>query len=272
MRAGGSIHHRTPAGSTTGEAGLSRIFSLHRVLVSRNIAAKYEDTLIGAAWTIVVPLIMAGVLIFLVQSLMGSSMRRFSSNIYIGVLVYGWFRSAVSQGTRSVVGNRQLARRPGVPPEVLPLVPVTNSFIDFALSMPVLAAVLYIGGSVLDFSILAVPYLLVCQYATSVGLAYLASAWHVLFRDVGHAVELMLTLGFFLTPIFYEVGQAPERYQWIFSLNPLVPLLDGYRTVLIEGAWPPIHTILTAGLTGTVLSIAGVVIFKSTIPKHIGEL
>lgn len=251
---------------------LKRMVSLHNVLVSRNIKARYEDTLLGLVWTMIGPLLIAAVLVFLLQDLMGGSIRRFSSYLYIGVLVYSCFRGALSQATRSVVGNRLLAQRPGFPPEVLPVVPVTTNFLDFLFSFPILAVVLFIGGSGADISLLAMLYLLACQYLTCIGLACIASAWHVLFRDVGHVIDLLLTLGFFLTPIFYDISQVPEKYQSVLWLNPIVPLLEGYRTVLIEGVWPPFDIVLTTGLTGIALAIIGIQVFRSVVPGHIEEI
>lgn len=246
-----------------------RILALHHVLVSRNIRSRYQETVLGLAWTLISPLIMAGVLIFLVQNVMGSDSRRFSSYIYIGVLVFGWFRGALSQATRSAVNNRTLARRPGFPPEVLPLIPVTNNLVDFLLSMPVLATILIIGGSDINASILLLPFLIACQYLITAGLAYITAIGHVLFRDVGHVVDLLLTVGFFLTPIFYEITQAPERYRWIFWLNPLVPLLEGYRSILIHAESPSAGILFGSAIGGVIAIIIGVCVFRRAMPKYV---
>jgi lipopolysaccharide transport system permease protein len=247
----------------------NRILAVHHVLVSRNIKSRYQETVLGLAWTLIGPLIMAGVLIFVVQHMMENRSSRFSTYVYSGVLVFGWFRGALSQATRSVVNNRMLARRPGFPPEVLPLVPVTNNLIDFLLSTPVLAVILVIGGSTFSSSFLLLPVLVVCQYLITAGLAYLFATGHMLFRDTGHVVELLLTLGFFLTPIFYEITQTPEQYRWIFWLNPLVPLLEAYRSILIHGEWPQTSVLITICVTAIVAIFAGARIFRATAPKYV---
>ncbi len=251
---------------------LRRIAELHNVLFYRNLQSRYQDTVLGLAWTLVNPLLFAGVLIFVVQYVLELNTRRFSSFVYIGVLAYTWFRGALAQATRSVVADRVLARRPGFPPLVLPLVPVTTNLLDFVLSIPILVLVLYVGGSQISWALLMVPVVIAIQFLITLGLAYLTASAHMAFRDVGHLVELALTLGFFLTPIFYETSQAPESLAPIFWINPMVPLLDGYRDTLIYGRWPSFAHLGVTAIFGLLFSIVGFHLFRRTCRKFIEDI
>ena len=260
------------SGPSASEKKLRRIAALHNVLVYRNLQSRYQDTVLGLAWTLVNPLLFAGVLIFLVQFVLEVNTFRFSSFVYIGVLAYAWFRGALSQATQAVLADRMLARRPGFPPFVLPLVPVTTNLLDFILSIPILVLVLYIGGSQISWALLMIPVIIAVQFLITLGLAYLLASAHMAFRDVGHLVELVLTLGFFLTPIFYEISQVPESMAPIFWINPLVPLLDAYRDTLIYGRWPSFTNLGIAAISGLLLSIVGFQLFRRTCRKYIEDI
>ena len=259
-------------GSSKVAVQLRRIAALHNVLVYRDLQSRYQDTVLGLAWTLVNPLLFAGVLIFLVQFVLELNIGRFSSFVYIGILAYGWFRGALSQATRAVVSSRTLARRPGFPPLVLPLVPVTTNLLDFVLSIPILVLVLYIGGSQISWALLMVPVVIAIQFLITLGLAYVAASAHMAFRDVGHLVDLALTLGFFLTPIFYEMSQVPARLAPVFWINPLVPLLDGYRETLIYGRWPSFAHLGVAAICGILIAIVGFQLFRKTCRKYIEDI
>ncbi|MGI9263383.1 MAG: ABC transporter permease [Gammaproteobacteria bacterium] len=250
---------------------LGRLASLHQILIFRNLKATYQDTWLGYAWTLVTPLIYAGILVFLFEQVLEIKMRRFSSYLLIGILAYRWFQSALSQGARSITSNRVLARRPGFDVAVLPIVPVTSNLLDFLLSLPILAIVLAIGGSELSSALLAIPILLLVQYILTLGFAYLLSAANLIFRDTSHVADLALTAGFFLTPIFYDIENVPESIRPLFYLNPLVPLMDGYRSALIDGQWPDVVPLLVVGIASLVVLVVGIKMFGKVIHKHIEE-
>jgi lipopolysaccharide transport system permease protein len=261
-----------PAKAVAAGSPFRRLVELHTVLVLKGIRSRYQATVLGLAWTLVNPLLFAGVLIFLLQNVLEMNTRRFSSYVYIGVLTYGWFRGAVSQATRAVISSRMLARRPGFPPAVLPLVPVTANLFDFILSIPVLIVVLSIGGSEFSWPLIVFPIFVLNQFLITVGLSYLAAAGHLMFRDIGQVIDLLLTFGFFLTPIFYSMSQIPENLKPYFWLNPLVPLLDGYRTILIDGNWPSVQLLLGTTLFGVVICGLGWYVFRAASTRYIEDV
>ena len=249
----------------------ARLISLHQILIFRNLKSSYQDTWLGYAWTLVTPLIYAGILVFLFEQVLEINIRRFSSYLLIGILSYRWFQSALAQSARSITANRALARRPGFEVAVLPVVPVTSNLLDFLLSLPILAIVLAIGGSEMSSALLVIPVLLVIQYVLTLGFAYLLAAANLIFRDTSHVADLALTAGFFLTPIFYDIESVPEGIRTLFYLNPLVPLLEGYRSALIEGVWPDVLPLAVLGLTSLGVLSVGVRVFGNMIRKHVEE-
>ncbi len=250
---------------------LRRLFALHQVLIFRNLKASYQNTWLGYAWTLVTPLLYAGILVFLFEQVLQVQIRRFSSYLLVGILCYRWFQSALSQGARSVTSNRVLAKRPGFATEVLPVVPVTGNLLDFLLSIPILALVLAIGGSELSSAVFAIPILLAIQYVLTLGFSYFLAGINLVFRDTAHILDLALTAGFFLTPIFYSIDSVPEHLRFIFYLNPLVPLLDGYRDVLIEGRWPDLAGLAAVAIVSVILLTFGFRNYRRLLGRHIEE-
>ena len=122
------------------------------------------------------------------------------------MLVYTWFQSSLVGAASVAFGNRDLVRRPQFRMGVLPLIPVMSNLVHFLLSLPILGIILLLGGSQPSVALLALPLVLIVQFLFTAGLAYLAAAASVFFRDIGHLLEVILSAFFFVTPIFYEVS------------------------------------------------------------------
>lgn len=251
---------------------LRHLADLHVALILRDLKSRYRDTWLGLAWTLVNPLLYAGVLVFLVQEVLEIRMPRFSSFVLVGVLAYAWFRGALSQGTRSLTGARELVRRPGFRAEVLPTVAVSSNLINFLLALPIMAIVLALGGTPLSANLLWLPFVLAVQYLFVLAACYLLGALNVVFRDTGQLVDLALGVGFFLTPIFYERRSLPAELEWIYDFNPMVPLLDAYREILIHARPPDVGPLLWLAAIGLVLLPAGYRAYRRAAARYVEEL
>lgn len=243
-----------------------------RELVVRDIKIRYSVTALGFAWTLAKPLFFTGVFVFLFQYVLELDVRRFSGFVLTGILIYGWFQSSISQAANVVVNNRDLVRQPNFPMAILPVVPVATNLIDFLVMMPVLALVVAIGGSQLRSELLVLPLVIVVQFLLTLGLAYLVAATNVVFRDMGHVVDLFLRLFFFLTPIFYDQTAVPQSYRIIFLLNPLVPLLDAHRAAFIGGNLPSWTSLASIGLLSLALTYLGRKVFIGISYRFVEEL
>ncbi len=113
-----------------------------------------------------------------------------------------------------------------------------SNLVNFAMALPVLLAVTAIESGSTGASLVALPAVAACQFVLVLGLAYLVAAINVTFRDMQHIAPILLQLGFFASPIFYDLAVLPEAGQRILALNPMVPILEGYRAILIDGTWP----------------------------------
>jgi lipopolysaccharide transport system permease protein len=210
---------------------------------------------------------------FLFHSGLGRDLPNFPTYLFIGVLVWGWFQSSVSVGSDSITSSPELIRRPGFPAIILPVVTVATTLVDFIIAIPVLLAFLIFGGSRLMPTLLLLPIILIIQFLLTLGVVYVVATFQVTFRDTRHIVAVLLRLGFFLTPIFYDPAKMiPERYLWLYRFNPIVHLLEAYRAVILYGDLPSLESLLMlCGLIAILLPL-GFKLFTNAKYRFLEEL
>jgi lipopolysaccharide transport system permease protein len=232
----------------------------------------YKRSVLGIAWTLISPLLQLLVFIFVFQLVLKIEIPQYASYVFTGLLVWNWFQNSLFQATGSIISSRPLIRQPGFPISMLPIVVVTTGLIHFVLALPVLVVFLLIDGAPLTPLILALPLIQVIQFALTVTLAYFLAALNVTFRDTQHTLGVLLQFWFYLTPIFYELTNIPERFWAIYSLNPMVHLVTCYRQILVWGVQPDWWALaIIAGLTAMVLPV-GYRVFKHQSLRFVEEI
>lgn len=227
------------------------LYDLLRELVSRDLKLRYKRSVLGIVWSLINPLALLLVLYFIFDLVLPLDISNYPSFLFIGLLVWTWFQSALFSATTTIVDSPDLIKRPGFPVAVLPIVTVITHLIHFLLALPILFAFLLISGISLSMALLLLPGIMALQFLLTLGISYFLAAIHVSFRDTQYLLGIILLLGFYLSPIFYQTSLIPETYQWLYRLNPMVSLLEAYRTVLIEGSLPtatPLIAILAASI------------------------
>lgn len=245
---------------------------LLRELVVRDIKVKYKRSLLGMAWSLLSPLLQLGVFYFLFQVVLSLHVPRYSAYMLSGLLVWNWFQTSIMQAATTITSNRDLIRLHGFPSAVLPVVAVTTNMIHFLIAIPVLAAFLFLGGSSPGASLLTVPMVIAVQYLFTLGLAYLIATVNTMFRDTQHLLDLLLRMYMFLNPIFYTIDHVPTKYQDVYRLNPMVPLLEAYRAVLMKGVQPDWMGLTSVALLGGILLVIGQLTFRHFSARFVDEL
>jgi len=242
------------------------------VLVSRELKLLYKRSLLGIAWTLINPLLQLAVFSFVFRGVLQVNIPHYASYAFSGLLIWSWTQNSLVQATGLITGNRALIRQPGFPIAILPIVTVTTGLIHLLLALPVLLIFLAWEGVPLHPVVLLLPVLLAIQFCLTVSLAYPLAAMNVTFRDTQHTVAVILQLMAYLLPIFYALEQVPESFRSIYTLNPMVPLLDAYRKILVLGAMPAWEGILLLGALAAVLLPIGYRIFKRQSDRFVEEL
>ncbi len=233
---------------------LSYLWDLLRSLVDRNLKLMYKRSALGIAWTLISPLLQLMVFVFVFQNFLKVDIPQYSSYVFTGLLVWNWFQDSLFQATSSIIDSRPLIRQPGFPTAILPIVVVTTGLIHFVLALPILIVFLLIDGVQFTPYLLVLPLLNIIQFALTLTCAYFLAAINVTFRDAQHTLGVVLQFLFYLSPIFYEIGNIPNQYWYFYGLNPMVHILTCYRQILMWGTSPD-WTALAIVTVLTVLSL-----------------
>jgi lipopolysaccharide transport system permease protein len=245
---------------------------LLRELVVRDMKLRYKRTVLGVAWSLLNPLAQLAIFSFVFTKVVPLDMPNYPSFVFCGLLAWSWFQSSLSLATGAITDNRELIRRPGFSAAILPAVRVTSDLIHFLLELPILLLFLVLSGSQLSSALLALPLVIVLQFALTLGLAYLVAACHVTFRDTQYLLSVCLLLLFYLTPVFYDGSAVPAHYQPFYRLNPMVHLIEGYRAILLQEALPGHLSLLGLGALAGGLSWLGYSIFVRASHRFVEEL
>ncbi|MCU0507975.1 MAG: ABC transporter permease [Anaerolineae bacterium] len=238
----------------------------------RDLKLRYKRSVLGLAWSLLNPLLQFLVFAFVFHWVLPLDIENYPVFLFTGLLVWNWFSGALHGGAGVVVDSVELVRYPRFPILLLPLVSVASHWVHFLLALPVLGAFLALAGIGPYWSWLALPLLMLAQFAFILSLVYLLAAAHVFFRDVQYLLGVALLLGFYLSPVFYDSSIVPERFQLLYRLNPVAVLIDAYRSVLLEGQLPPALPLIIL-LAGALLMIAlGLPVFHRASYRFAEEL
>jgi lipopolysaccharide transport system permease protein len=241
-------------------------------LARREVSVSHRFTLLGWAWPLARTLAQLGVLVFVFSNVLDLGIRNFPVFVFSGLVAWSWFSSALSAGTSSLLTQRHLVFQPGFPAYVLPVVAVAVPLVDVLVALPVLLLMVAVSGGV-PASAAFLPVLLAVQLLLSCGIAWLTAAATVHLRDVRNVVGVGLTLLFYVTPVFYDrQASVPERYHWLLQLNPLTTLIEGWRTVLLEGRLPPVGPFALLAAVSAGLALGSYALFRRVQPGLIDEL
>jgi lipopolysaccharide transport system permease protein len=206
-------------------------------LARRELDSKHHLTLFGWTWPLVRQLAQLGVLVFIFTKVFTTTIPHFAVFVFIALIAWTWFASAIGDATTSVAGARHLVFQSRVPTAAIPIVAVVVPLVDVLIALPVLLLMLGISDE-LRWTLLLCPLLIPIQALLMAGVAWLVSAASVFFRDVPNVVFLGLTLLFYMTPVFYETSSIPSKYAWVLKLNPLAVIIEEYRALLLGGPAP----------------------------------
>lgn len=251
---------------------MAHLFDLLRELVDREMKLLYKRSTLGIAWTLINPLLQLAVFSFVFRTVIPVNIPQFSSFAFSGLLIWSWTQTALFQATGLITGNLALIRQPNFPTAILPVVTTTTGLIHFLLALPVLIIFLAVDGIQPNSALLALPLLMVIQFILTVSLAYPLAAMNVTFRDTQHTLGVLLQMLFYLTPIFYDFKSVPKEFQPFYQLNPMVPLIEAYRAILLKGTQPDWQSLLILSLVVAVLLPIGLGIFNRQSDRFVEEL
>jgi lipopolysaccharide transport system permease protein len=206
----------------------------------RDIKARYKQTALGVAWALLQPLSMMVVftLVFSVFAKVPSDGVPYPIFAYSALIFWTFFANSISTGTVSMVANSTLIRKIYFPRETLLTSVVLAGCLDLTIACALFAGMLIYYKITVTMAILWVVPLVALQIVLGLGITSLTAAAHVNFRDIGHALPLMLQLWMFASPVGYPISVIPAWLRPFYMLNPMASIIDGYRRAVLLGQAP----------------------------------
>jgi ABC-type polysaccharide/polyol phosphate export permease len=242
---------------------------LVRTLAERDFRVRYKQAVLGVAWAVLTPLALMVVFTVFFQRVakVDTGGAPYALFAYLGLLPWTFFSTSAAQGGQSLVLNNQLLNKVYCPREVFPMASTVVAAIDTSIAVLVLGLLFVVTGFVPKATSVWVPVLLFVQVAFTFGVTLIISAVLVFFRDLRHALPVILQLGLFATPVAYGMDVVPESMQVVYSaLNPLAPVIDGYRRTILWGLAPDWHLLGPGAVVAVALLVAGYAMFKRMEP------
>jgi ABC-type polysaccharide/polyol phosphate export permease len=183
--------------------------------------------------------------------------------VFAGLAVWSYHASGVTRATQSLVGNAPLVTKVYFPRLLVALASVLPGLVDLALSLLMLGVLLVFYQMAPSWAVLTLPLWVVALVATTLGVGLWLSALNVQYRDVNHAITLLVQLWLFLSPVAYPSSMVQGSWRLLYALNPMAGVIDGFRWALVRGPRPG-PTLLISMAVAAALLVSGVLYFQQT--------
>jgi len=230
------------------------------VLARRDVAIRYKQSLIGALWAVIQPLLLAAVFtVFfgVLADIDTGTAVPYPVFAILGMVTWLFFTSALSRVSQSTVGSAALISKVYFPRLVIPVSAVLAPVVDFVIGFVVALAVTLLYGVVPPLQVVLVPLLIPLVLAVVLAFGIWLAALNVKYRDIGNAVPFAILVGLFITPIIYPFSNVPEAYQTLYGLNPMVGVLELMRWMVLPDADFPALLVLITLVESALLLAAG---------------
>jgi lipopolysaccharide transport system permease protein len=247
---------------------LFRFRELIFFLTWRDILVRYKQTLLGGTWALVQPVLQMLIFNVLFGDIAGLSSGGIPRPLFTFAALLPWnlFSNAMSEAGRSLVTNRNMITKVYFPRIVIPLSSVLSGVVDFAVAFLVLAGMMLYYGVLPTSGIWGLPFYLLLSLVTALGVGLWLAALNVHYRDVRHIIPFLTQFWMLATPIAYEANEIfqrlPDGLQWIYALNPMVGVIEGFRNALVGTPIFSIDLLWVSLVTSLALLLSGLIYFR----------
>lgn len=225
-------------------------------LALRDLKTRYKQAVLGYAWALAQPL--AGVVVFTIVfrrlADMPSDEIPYPIFSYVGLSVWAYFAGATSKATNSLVSNSALVSKIYFPRILAPTAAVLPGLVDMMLALSFLVVLMPVFGLAPSWAILATPLWIIPLVAAALGTGLWLGALNVSYRDVGQAINLIIQLWLFASPVAYPSSEVPAQWRTLYFLNPMTGVIEGFRWSLLGGPWPGARLLLSLVVIAVVLA------------------
>jgi len=230
-------------------------------LAWRDILVRYKQTVIGIAWAVIRPFLTMLVFTFVfgrIAKLPAASSAPYSIMVFAAMLPWQFFATALTESSTSLINSSNLISKVYFPRLIVPVGSVITSFVDFLITFVLLLGMMGYYRYLPDWHILTLPLFIATAFGVAMSVGVWFCALTVRFRDMRYVVPFIAQFGMYLSPVGFSSSLVPEQWRLLYSLNPMVGVIDGFRWAILRGEteifWPsmavPIGWIILLGWTG----------------------
>lgn len=220
---------------------LWRYRELFYVLAWRDIAVRYKQTIIGVLWAVLRPFLTMLVFTFVfsrIAKLPTEGAAPYALMVFAGLLPWQFFATSLAEASNSLVDNSNLISKVYFPRLIVPTAAVVVSFVDFMISFTILAGLMVWYQYLPGWQILALPLFILMAFLASLGPGLWITSLNVKFRDFRYVIPFIVQFGLYVSPVGFSSSVVPEQWRLLYSLNPMVGVIDGFRWAILGGQTP----------------------------------
>jgi len=235
-------------------------------MIWRDIKVRYKQTLLGATWAVIQPVMTMLVFNFLFGSVAKVPTDGIPNPIFsfTALLPWGLFVAALNQASRSLTSNHNMITKVYFPRLVLPIASVLAGLVDFAIAFVILIGLMVYYRVTPAWNVLwALPLFLLLAILTALGVALWLSAINVKYRDVNYALPFLTQFWLFITPVAYSASVISEKWQLVYSLNPMAGVVNGFRWTLLGARNGPGAALWVSVAISLVVLLSGLYYFRN---------
>jgi lipopolysaccharide transport system permease protein len=246
---------------------LWRYRELFYFLAWRDILVRYKQTVIGLAWALIRPFLTIVVFVFVFSKLakLPSDGVPYPILVFAALLPWQFFANAFTEAGNSLISNSNLISKVYFPRLVVPTSAVIVSFVDFLISGIILVGLMIWYGFAPDWQIFTLPLFVFIAFVAAMGAGLWIAALNVKYRDFRYIIPFVVQFGLYVSPVGFSSDIVPEKWRLLYSLNPMVGVIDGFRWAILSGNthlyWPGFLLSLSLVL---VILVTGIVYFRKT--------
>jgi lipopolysaccharide transport system permease protein len=237
---------------------------LFGILAGRDIRLRYKQTALGVLWVVLQPLLASGIfaVIFGMLADLPSGEVPYFVFAFAGLLPWNLFSQSLSRAGGSLVGSREMISKVYFPRMILPISSSLAVLVDFFVSLAMMIIMLLLYQLPLTARLLWLPILIVINLVFAIGTSFWISAFSVYYRDFIYALPFLIQAWMYASPVAYSSSLIPEKWLWLYSLNPMVGVIEGFRWVLLDQGEFPAISLLIGFMISFMTLLIGALIFR----------
>lgn len=220
---------------------LWRYRELFQVLAWRDFSVRYRQTVIGVAWAVVRPvltMVVFTVIFGKIAKLPSEGTAPYALMVFAGMLPWTFFSTALADASNSLIANSNLVSKVYFPRLIVPTATIMVAFVDFFIGFLILIAMMIWYGFAPGPQILLLPVFVIVAFLASLGPSLWIAAVNVKYRDFRYVIPFMVQFGLYVSPVGFSSSVVPEQWRLLYSLNPMVGVIDGFRWAILRGETP----------------------------------